>query len=254
MPHPLTNPAAAQSGLLGPGIENDPGRPGAGLLQRIGPAAQGLLDTAMIPGEVFRGAAEPNIPNAVALSGLIGGGGLLAPRPANALGVFGGKQRSAVGAPKIMDLGPGSGGGGGMINQRIRLPGGAEGEVVTMISRNLDNRNMVDLNLNFAIRNPSTGQMGTNLIGLSAKEGQKFLTAAFNEARRHIELVRPSTVTFSAADSTLVPLYRKLAKRIAKETGGKAILSKDKSNPFFEVELPNPRVFKARGGGLLDIP
>ena len=75
-----------------------------------------------------------------------------------------------------------------------------------------------------------------------------------NEARRHIEQIRPGFIKFEAGHHKLIPIYRRLAKQIAKETGGEAILPKSLSNPFVRVKLPNPRVFEATGKGLLDTP
>jgi len=235
--------------LLGPGVENDPAQGELGLISMLKAAPQGLLDVAKIPGEVMQGRAEPSVENAMALTGLMGGGGLLAPRVPSSLGMFGGDMRSAVGSPRFAKIGD-----SGMITQRIRLPSGASGEVVSLVSKSLNKKNTVDMTLNFSVIDPKTGRLTSNLAGLPAKEGRAFLTAALNEARHHIELIKPGVISFSAASPSLIPLYRRLTKQIAKETGGKVIPPKSKFNRFFEVDLPNPRIFEATGKGLLDTP
>ena len=182
----------------------------------------------------------------MALTGLIGGGGLLAPKVPSSLGMFGGKVRFPEGPPKFMEISPNS----GAIVQKIRLPSGASGRVVSRVSRNKNTPGAVDVDLNFAVRNPETGALsGSSVAGLSSKDGRAFFTAAMNEARKHIETVRPRVVTFSAARPELAPIYRRLVKQIVKETGGQSIPQKRRNS--FKITLPNPRIFEATGEGLL---
>jgi hypothetical protein len=63
--------------------------------------ARGLLDAAQIPGDVFAGRRPANVENAVALSGMIGSGGLLSPRPAGSLGMFGGVRAKTANLPAL---------------------------------------------------------------------------------------------------------------------------------------------------------
>ena len=240
----LLNPAG-QSGLLGPGVENDPARGELGLFRMLKGLPQSVLETAMIPGQVFQGEAAPSVENAVALSGLMMGGGLLMGRPASSLGVFGGQMRHPSGPASIMRTTPHS----GLISQKIRIPSsGVEGLVATKVRRGQVG-DTVDLDLNFAIKDPVSGASTVGRIGLPAKEGGKFFTAAMNEARRHIELIRPGHVTFQAAHPRLRGVYERLQKQIAKETGGKIIPSVIGDSLQFRIRLPNPRKFKAGEGG-----
>jgi len=241
----LLNPAG-ESGLLGPGVENDPARGELGLFGMLKRLPQSVLETAMIPGRVFQGEAAPSVENAMALSGLMmGGRGLLGGAPPSSLGVFGGQMRHPSGPASIMRTTPHS----GLISQKIRIPSsGVEGLVATKVRRGQVG-DTVDLDLNFAIKDPVSGASTVGRIGLPAKEGGKFFTAAMNEARRHIELIRPGHVTFQAAHPRLRGVYERLQKQIAKETGGKIIPSVIGDSLQFRIRLPNPRKFKAGEGG-----
>ncbi len=240
----LLNPAG-ESGLLGPGVENDPARGELGLFGMLKRLPQSVLETAMIPGRVFQGEAAPSVENAMALSGLMmGGRGLLGGAPPSSLGVFGGQMRSPSGPASIMRMNPNL----GLISQKIRIPSsGAEGLVATKVRRG-QVRDTVDLDLNFAIKDPATGASTVGRIGLPAKEGSKFFTAAMNEARRHVSLIRPGNVTFTAAHPRLIPVYKRIEKQIAKETGGTVTSSGVTGDLAFSIRLPNPRKFKAGEG------
>ncbi len=239
---------AVESGLLGPGVDVDqtPVMDLSRLGQLPGMLAEGALDaTAGFTKRALSGrlTQQQMIEGAADAAMTVGGGGMLVPKPLGALGVFGGKMRSAVGSPVIQRTSSQT----GLISQRLRTPSGAEGSAATRVRRTPNSPDTVDLELSFAVLNPKTGRMSVREADIPVKEGREIFTAAMNEARRHIELVQPQNVRFMAARPELLGIYHRVAAQIAKEKGGVFIPPRG-NNPDFNVRLPNPRKFKAGEG------
>ena len=158
-------------------------------------------------------------------------GALAGPRGGLAMG---GARRAPPTTRTIEGQGPNM----ASVREAARLDDNNSVETVFRIARQsaLD-RPQVDID--FQIRDIATGLVNTGTTGrqagLTGRQGMRALSAVESSVDNFIRQVQPSVVRFNAARRELVPLYSRVARRIAKEFGGEA--TEDRQLGMFEVLL-----------------